>query len=132
MATINSLEEIVVWKLARELNKEIYRIARYPEFAKDYRFVAQMTAASGSVMDNIAEGYGREGNKEFVQFLFMAMGSLSELKSQTYRAYDVGYIDESELNVLIAQQSSLAVKLQNFIKTLKSSSLKGIKYSIGK
>lgn len=80
-------------------------------------------------MDNIAEGYGREGNKEFIQFLYMAAGSLQEVKSQTYRALDVGYILKDECQILIATENGLAVKMQNLIKSLKTSKIKGIKYN---
>ena len=89
-----SFEELKIWQNARELTKEIYAITRLPEFSKDYRFVGQITAAMGSVMDNIAEGFERDGNKEFLQFLSIAKGSCGEVRSQIYRAYDVGYINE--------------------------------------
>ena len=62
-------EDLKIWQEARELSKEIYVISRLPEFSKDYRFVGQITSAAGSIMDNIAEGFERDGNKEFLQFL---------------------------------------------------------------
>ena len=98
-----SFEELKIWQNARELTKEIYVITRLPEFSKDYRFVGQITAAMGSVMDNIAEGFERDGNKEFLQFLSIAKGSCGEVRSQIYRAYDVGYINEETFQRLLNQ-----------------------------
>ena len=89
--TVNNIEDLVTWQLARELNKDIYVNTNTPEFFKDYRFCAQIRAAVGSIMDNIAEGFEREGNKEFIQFLYIAKGSCGEVKSQLYRASDVNF-----------------------------------------
>ena len=98
-----SFEDLRIWQNARELSKEIYRISRFTEFSKDYRFVGQITSAMGSVMDNIAEGFERDGNKEFFQFLSIAKGSCGEVRSQLYRAYDAGYIDEDLFNTLLGK-----------------------------
>lgn len=105
-----SFEDLRIWQNARELVKEIYSITRLPEFSKDYRFVGQITSAMGSVMDNIAEGFERDGNKEFIQFLSIAKGSCGEVRSQLYRAYDVGYIDEELFNTLLGKNKGSKFK----------------------
>ena len=123
-----SFEELKIWQNARELTKEIYAITRLPEFSKDYRFVGQITAAMGSVMDNIAEGFERDGNKEFLQFLSIAKGSCGEVRSQIYRAYDVGYIDEDTFNTLLNKAKLLSSSIYFFAQSLKKSDIQGNKY----
>ena len=117
-----------IWKEARELSKEIYVISRLPEFSKDYRFVGQITSAAGSIMDNIAEGFERDGNKEFLQFLSIAKGSCGELRSQLYRAYDAGYINEEKFETLVNNIKLLSASIFYFMKNLKSSDMVGKKY----
>ena len=123
-----SFEELKIWQNARELTKEIYAITRLPEFSKDYRFVGQITAAMGSVMDNIAEGFERDGNKEFLQFLSIAKGSCGEFRSQIYRAYDVGYMDEITFNTLLNKAKLLSSSIYFFAQSLKKSDIQGNKY----
>lgn len=69
MATITNFEELDIWKEARCVCQEIYKITNHEQFSKDFRFCSQIRAAAGSIMDNIAEGFEREGNKEFIQYL---------------------------------------------------------------
>ena len=118
-----------VWQQARVINKEIYKFTRRPDFEKDYRFVQQIRAAAGSIMDNIAEGFGRGGNKEFLQFLTIARGSIQEVLSQLYRAFDVGYITEDELEVVKQNVNSTAIMIHNLIEAIKKSDMKGSKYN---
>ena len=96
MSDIHKIEDLRVWQNARVLCKTIYTLTHKEGFEKDFRFVQQIRAAAGSIMDNIAEGYGRGGNKEFIQFLSIAKGSTQEVLSQLYRAYDVQHITEQE------------------------------------
>ena len=123
-----SFEDLRIWQSARELSKEIYRISRFHEFSKDYRFVGQITSAMGSVMDNIAEGFERDGNKEFFQFLSIAKGSCGEVRSQLYRAYDAGYIDEDLFNTLLGKIKALSSSIFHFMNTLKASEITGKKH----
>ena len=122
-----SFEDLKIWQNARELSKDIYTITRLPEFSKDYRFVGQITSAIGSVMDNIAEGFERDGNKEFLQFLSIAKGSCGEVRSQIYRAYDVGYIDEEMFQKLLDKIKILSSGIFHFMQSLKSSEITGKK-----
>ena len=129
--TVNNIEDLVTWQLARELNKDIYVNTNTPEFLKDYRFCAQIRAAVGSIMDNIAEGFEREGNKEFIQVLYIAKGSCGEVKSQLYRASDVGYITNEKFCELLSKTKDVKEKITSLIRYLKQSDLKGKKYKQG-
>ena len=88
MATITKFEDLEIWQEARKLAKEIYVISKETDLKTDVRFKEQIKASSGSVMDNIAEGFERDGNLEFRQFLSIAKGSAGESRSQIYRLFD--------------------------------------------
>ncbi|SHN07039.1 four helix bundle protein [Cyclobacterium lianum] len=127
MASISSFEDLHVWQEARELCKYIRELTKIIPFKDDYRFCSQINAASGSVMDNIAEGFERDGNREFINFLYIAKGSNGEVRSQSYRAFDAGFITEEELDLLLLKTHNLKIKLSNLIITLKNSGGKGYK-----
>ena len=123
-----SFEDLEIWQNARALCQDIFIVTRNSDFNKDYRFVSQITAASGSIMDNIAEGFERGGNKEFQQFLSIAKGSCGEVRSQIYRAFDFGYIDQNTLDTLLNNVKQLSSGIYYFIQFLKNSELKGVKF----
>ena len=129
MADIRKIEDLRIWQSARVICKDVYVLTRKEEFEKDFRFVQQIRSASGSIMDNIAEGFGRGGNKEFLQFLTIARGSIQEVLSQLYRAFDVGYITEDELEVVKQNVNSTAIMIHNLIEAIKKSDMKGSKYN---
>ena len=105
MATITRFEDLEIWQEARRLAKEIHFISIETELKTDFRFRDQIKAASGSVMDNIAEGFERNGNLEFRQFLSIAKGSAGETRSQLYRVLDFNYINEEKFkNFLISKR----------------------------
>ncbi len=128
MAKAQKFEDLAIFQSARQLCKEIYAITKVGEFKKDTRFVQQIHASSGSVMDNIAEGFEREGNKEFVNFLYIAKGSCGEVRSQIIRASDVGFIDNDTATRLYNDCMGLSKAISAFIKSLKSSDYRGSKH----
>ena len=126
--TINSFEDLEIWKLSRTLCMDIYQISDSHEFKSDMRFCSQIRAAAGSIMDNIAEGFEREGKKEFIQFLYIAKGSCGEVRSQLYRAMDVGFISNEQCYSLLDKTKSLGIKISNMINYLKQSGFEGNKF----
>ena len=130
MATVKDFEDLVIFQKARELSKKIYPITQRGDFKFDTRFVQQIRAAAGSIMDNIAEGFERGGNKEFVYFLYIAKGSCGEVRSQLIRAKDVGYITNEEFTILYADCRTLSASIMNFAKEIKGSEMEGEKYRV--
>ena len=114
--------------MAREFCKDIFRITCYEQFSKDYRFRDQIRASSGSMMDNIAEGFERDGNREFIQFLAIAKGSCGESRSQLHRAFDYQYVENEEYETLCQKTIELSKAISALINYLKQSEIKGIKY----
>lgn len=125
---METFEDSAIFQKARELSKQVYQITRQGEFKYDSRFVQQIRASAGSVMDNIAEGYERQGNKEFKNFLYIAKGSCGELRSQVMRAHDVNFITDETYNQMYADCKKLSIAIANFIKTIKDSEFKGTRY----
>lgn len=128
MATVKVFEDLEIWKLSRVLCNDINTIANNSELKRDYRLYGQIDGSSGSIMDNIAEGFERNGNKEFIQFLSIAKASCGETRSQLYRVFDRNYIDEKEFNKLKDQTIVLSKMIGGFISYLKKSDFKGSKY----
>lgn len=129
MGTIKRFEDIEAWQLARELCSKINELIMSSDLAKDYSLRNQISAASGSIMDNIAEGYERDGSKEFRQFLSIAKGSCGEVRSQLYRMKDFGYVNESQFDELYRKSVNISGKLSRLIQYLNSTSIKGTKYN---
>ncbi|WP_178991698.1 four helix bundle protein [Winogradskyella schleiferi] len=128
MATVKQFEDLEIWKLARVLCKEINKIANATGLRTDYKLYSQIDGSSGSVMDNIAEGFERNGNKEFIQFLSIAKASCGETRSQLYRVLDRNYVSNDEFMVLKDQTMVLSRMIGGFMNYLKKSDLKGSKY----
>jgi four helix bundle protein len=118
---IEKFEDIEAWKEARELVKEIYS---YFSANKDYSFRDQIQRAAISIMSNIAEGFDRGSNKEFIQFLIIARSSVSEVKSLSYAALDIAYINENTFSRISERCRKLTSLLNGFIRYLRNSSRK--------
>ncbi|NOY51951.1 MAG: four helix bundle protein [Chlorobi bacterium] len=132
MAGFKKFEEIEAWQKARRLAYSIFELIKTDNFNMDKRLRSQMNGSSGSIMDNIAEGHGRGGNKEFVQYLFIAKGSSEELRSQLYRTLDRKWIDQNHFNELFSEAETIEKMIQGLINYLQkatgTSDFKGIKY----
>jgi len=128
MATIQKFEDINAWIQARDLAQQIYKICNTGQFSKDYSLRDQIRRSSGSVMDNIAEGYERGSKKEFIQFLFIAKGSASEVRSQLYRALDQKYVNKVVFDRLYQHAFDIAKMIKGLINYLDKTELKGEKY----
>jgi len=129
MPTIQTFEDIEAWKKARILGREIHAISIRGEMRRDFALRDQVNRSIGSVMDNIAEGFERNGNKEFLQFLYIAKGSSGELRSQLYRTLDKGYINVEEFTALHAKIMELSQMIAGLIRYLQQSGFKGPKYN---
>ena len=125
---IEQYEDSEVWSLSREFAKEIYNITRSGIIARDFSFRDQMRRSAVSIMANIAEGFERGGNKEFIQFLYIAKASCGELRSQLYRAFDRSYIEQKEFDQISTHAKKISSLIQKFIKYLENTETKGIKY----
>jgi four helix bundle protein len=128
MATILRFEDLEIWQLARGLAKEIFILSKIGMLSKDFALKDQMNRSVGSIMDNIAEGFGRSSRLEFIQFLSIAAGSAAELQSQIYRCYDKEYMDEASFNDLAEKTNAVYKKTNGFIKYLNTSIIKGTKF----
>lgn len=128
MAKVNDFEELMIYKNSRELAKQVYAITRTGEFKYDTRFVQQIRAAAGSISDNIAEGFERQGNKEFKQFLYIAKGSAGEVRSQLNRSFDVGFINKETYDQMYNDVKKLSAGILHFIQSIKDSDFKGSRF----
>ena len=128
MATIQKFENIKAWQKARELTKAIYAMSNDGQFARDFGLRDQIRRASVSIMSNIAEGFGRGGNKEFIQFLSTAKGSASEVQAQLYVALDAGYINQDQFQKLYSETEATARMIAGLLRYLQNSDFKGAKY----
>ena len=128
MATFNSFTEISVWQKARELSKQIFELTSRGTFAKDFGLKDQINRATGSIMDNIAEGFDRESKNEFVNFLSYSKGSAGEVLSQLYRAFDRSHISREECKRLEGNVQEIRKMLGGLINYLNSSNIRGMKF----
>ena len=126
---IQNFEELEIWKDARALTRAVYQLTSDTRFSKDFGLRDQIRRASVSVMSNIAEGFERGGNQEFVQFLYVAKGSCGEVRSQLYAAMDQNYLDQKVVGDLLTSLKRLSVMIKHLIDHLKSSGMRGPKYA---
>ena len=128
MATVKKFEDLEVWQLARQLCQKIYPLTFQEPIKNDHRFRDQIRGTCGSIMDNIAEGFGRGSRREFVNSLTIARGEVDELKSQLYRGLDVSYFSQPLFNECYEMADLLDKKLTSFINYLNRSKIKGQKF----
>ncbi len=125
MATIKRFEEIEAWKLARELCKKVGALIDEGNFKKSFRLIGQIEGSSGSIMDNIAEGFERGTRAEFIQFLGYAKGSCGEFRSQLYRTVDRNYINQQQFDEFFVMAVRISAMLQKLIEYLQKTEVKG-------
>ncbi len=128
MGTIKRFEDLEIWQIGRKLTQEIIQISGSSDLKTDFKLKEQIKSSSGSVMDNIAEGFERDGNLEFRQFLSIAKGSAGEARSQLYRVYDSRYIDKETLERLTMEYERLSKKIASFILYLNKKDFQGLKF----
>ena len=130
MAKIERFEDLEVWQKARQLAHVVYLKTCEVPFCKDFSLRDQINRSSGSVMDNIAEGFEREGRQEFIQFLSYSKSSAAEVRSQLYRAKDRNHLSDEDFLNLLTQAEAIGRMLGGFMNYLKKSEIKGLKYKI--
>src|SRR6266545_8279920 len=128
MGTIRRFEDIEAWKRGRELRKAIYLHSKRGEFARDFALRDQIRRAAQSVTSNIAEGFERGGNREFIQFLSDAKGSCGEVRDQLYTELDENYMTQQQFNELYDLTLQISKLISGFMKYLQHSELRGPKF----
>ena len=119
MGKVERFEDLRVWQAAREIVKAVYKASSAGAFSRDYALRDQIRRAAISIPSNIAEGFSRRSNREFVQFLFIAKGSAAEVQSQLYTALDLGYLSEDKFQPLFEELEALSKQLSKLISYLR-------------
>src|SRR5438067_13123768 len=128
MGTIRRFEDLEAWKLAREVTKDVYRMTKNEPFVRDFGLKDQICRSSVSIMSNVAEGFERDGNKEFVNFLSIAKGSAGEVRSHLYVALDQNYITEEQFRFAYDRTENNGRVIAGLMNYLKSSDVRGLKF----
>jgi len=128
MASIEKFEDLEIWQRARIICQKVEELFQTTGVGKNFRLRNQMEGSSGSIMDNIAEGFDRDGNREFHNFLSISKGSTGELKSQVYRSYDKSLITESQQNELLELCDIQKNKIGAFMYYVRKTEFKGQKF----
>ncbi len=128
MAAIKSFEDLYAWQKARELLKVVYECSGTGKFNKDFPLKNQIRKAAISTASNIVEGFERDGNREFLNFLTIAKGSVHEVRAQIYMAHDLGYIDEKDFQKILGLTYETANLIGGLIRYLLKTTLKGKKF----
>ncbi|MCZ8198082.1 MAG: four helix bundle protein [Flavobacterium sp.] len=128
MATVNNFEELEIWQLSRVICQDVWDLFEKTSLGKDFELKNQMNRSSGSIMDNIAEGFERNGRREFINFLSYSKGSCGELRSQLNRAFDRKHISKEEFDFLKEKTITESKKIGSFMSYLVKSDNKGSKF----
>src|SRR5438046_8792547 len=125
MTRIKNFEDIASWKKGRQLTKNIYDATSTGNFSRDFGLKDQIRRAAISILSNIAEGFERGGDREFLQFLAIAKGSCGEVRAQLYVALDQDYLSEGQFNMLRDHATEISQLLSGLMKYLRQSELRG-------
>jgi four helix bundle protein len=128
MARIATFEQLDAWRRARELTHAIYECSKGAGFSKDFGLRDQVRRAAVSVMSNVAEGFERGGDKEFIQFLAVAKGSCGEVRSQLYVALDQKYLTDSQFDALSDSATETSKVIAGLMRYLQTSERRGSKF----
>jgi four helix bundle protein len=126
---IKNFEDLEIWKDARLPTRAVYQLTRDVKFANDFALRDQIRRPAVSIMSNIAEGFERGGNQEFIQFLYVAKASCGEVRSQLYVALDQSYVTPKDCDDASTSFRRLSIMISNLIDYLKGSGMKGSKYT---
>jgi four helix bundle protein len=129
MAKIEKFEDLEIWNISRDICKDIEILFETTNLGKRYALKDQMDRSSGSIMDNISEGFERNGNREFINFLSYSKGSCGELKSQLYRSLDKKIISDEQFRITSEKIELVKNKIGAFMKYLNNSEIKGLKFN---
>ncbi|WP_353170259.1 four helix bundle protein [Flavobacterium sp.] len=129
MAKIEKFEDLEIWNISRDICKDIEILFETTSLGKRYPLKDQMDRSSGSIMDNISEGFERNGNREFINFLSYSKGSCGELKSQLYRSLDKKIISDEQFRITSEKIELVKNKIGAFMKYLNNSEIKGLKFN---
>lgn len=128
MAYYNSYQELEIYKLAREICNDVWQLIITTPLGNDFKLRDQINGSSGSIMDNISEGFGRGGNREFINFLSYSRGSCCETQSQLLRALDRKHISQEDFDTLSEKTQNEIDQISKFMNYLKNSDRKGSKF----
>ena len=128
MSTVQQFEDLKVWQRAREVNLQIYKLSNKGSFSKDFGLRDQIRRASVSIVSNIAEGFERNGSKEFNQFLSIAKASAAEVRAQLYVAKDLEYISNDAFTQVVNELITVSKMLSGLMSYLRTTEIKGSKF----
>ena len=128
MPRIQRFEDLEAWKIARVITKEVYTVSRKGTFARDFALRDQICRAAVSIMSNLAEGFERDGDKEFVNFLSIAKASAGETRSLLYVALDQSYISPAEFDSVARRLVECSRVISGLSSYLRRSAVKGLKF----
>ncbi len=128
MAHYSSYQDLDIYKLARDVSSDVWNLIINTSLGNDYKLRDQINGSSGSIMDNIAEGFGRGGNKEFINFLSYSRGSCCETEAQLQRALDRNHLSKTEYDLIFNKTQNLTDQISKFMNYLKSSGRRGSKF----
>ena len=129
MATIKTFEELESWKISRKLVVRFYQESNSGPISKDFALLDQMRRSAISIMSNLAEGFERNGNREFIHYCHIAKASAGEFRSQLFIALDVGYISNQLFNELLQLVLEISKLISGMIRYLGTSEYRGSKFA---